>query len=208
MGHARVGAARQAARDRAGVRPPGQHRERHRAAPRARHVGARLLPAVREREGGLGEGLLEGGELGGRPPAPPKGSHPRPRTVDGALDGSMNPTRMRLLFGVAVLAAGLGCGPMPGASPRPPPPARLLEFDATAYSVTGTTASGMQTRRGIVAADPTVLPLGSRIRVHGAGAYSGVYTVTDTGPGVNGREIDIFIPDGAEAVRFGRRRVH
>ena len=120
----------------------------------------------------------------------------------------MNPTRMRLLFGVAVLAAGLGCGPMRGASTRPPPPARLLEFDATAYSVTGTTASGMQTRRGIVAADPTVLPLGSRIRVHGAGAYSGVYTVTDTGPGVNGREIDIFIPDGAEAVRFGRRRVH
>jgi len=66
----------------------------------------------------------------------------------------------------------------------------------------------MQTHTGIVAADPAVLPLGSRIRVHGAGAFSGVYTVTDTGPGVKGREIDIFIPDGAEAKRFGRRRVH
>jgi 3D (Asp-Asp-Asp) domain-containing protein len=66
----------------------------------------------------------------------------------------------------------------------------------------------MQTRRGIVAADPTVLPLGSRIRVHGAGAYSGVYRVTDTGPGVTGLEIDIFMPDGAEAKRFGRLRVH
>ena len=66
----------------------------------------------------------------------------------------------------------------------------------------------MQTRRRIVAADPSVLPIGSRIRVHDAGAYSGVYTVTDTGPGVNGREIDIFIADSAEAHRFGRRRLH
>jgi 3D (Asp-Asp-Asp) domain-containing protein len=114
---------------------------------------------------------------------------------------------MRFLLGVAVLSAGVGCAALRGAPARPPPP-RLLEFEATAYSVTGTTASGMQTRRGIVAADPSVLPIGSRIRVHGAGAYSGVYTVTDTGPGVKGREIDIFIPDGGEAQRFGRRRVH
>ena len=65
----------------------------------------------------------------------------------------------------------------------------------------------MRTRPGIVAADPAVLPFGSRIRVHGARKYSGVYTVSDTGPAVKGREIDIFIPDGAEAKRFGRRRV-
>ena len=114
---------------------------------------------------------------------------------------------MRFLLGVAILSAGVGCAPLRGAPARPPPP-RLLEFEATAYSVTGTTASGMQTRRGIVAADPTVLPIGSHIRVHGAGAYAGVYTVTDTGPGVKGHEIDIFIPDSAEAQRFGRRRVH
>ena len=106
------------------------------------------------------------------------------------------------------MATGLGCGPPRGAPARPTPTPRLLEFDATAYSVTGTTASGMQTRRGIVAADPAVLPLGSRIRVHDAGTYSGVYTVADTGREVNGREIDIFIPDGAQAKRFGRRRVH
>jgi peptidoglycan lytic transglycosylase len=116
-------------------------------------------------------------------------------------------TRVRYLLGVAGLAAGLGCGLLRGAPARPTPPPRLLEFEATAYSVTGTTASGMQTRRGIVAADPAVLPLGSRIRVHGAGAYSGLYTVTDSGPEVKGLEIDLFIPDGAEAKRFGRRRV-
>ena len=117
--------------------------------------------------------------------------------------GSSLATRMRLLV-VAALVACFGCGPLRRA---PAPPPRLLEFEATAYSVTGTTASGKETRRGIVAADPTILPLGSRIRVHGAGAYSGVYVVADTGFGVNGRELDIFIPDGAEAKRFGRRRV-
>ena len=58
-----------------------------------------------------------------------------------------------------------------------------------------------------MAADPDVLPLGSRIRVHDAGAYSGVYTVLDTGPAVQGREIDIYVPNLAEAKRFGRQRV-
>ena len=49
-----VGAARPAAHRRAGLRPPGQRRAGRAAAPRARHVGARLLPAVQEREGRLG----------------------------------------------------------------------------------------------------------------------------------------------------------
>src|SRR5204863_6622380 len=117
---------------------------------------------------------------------PRRGAHTRPRSR-GPLTACVSAdwkrpaagARMRLLWGVAVLSAGIGCAPLRGAPARPPPP-RLLEFEATAYSVTGTTASGMQTRRGIVAADPTVLPIGSRIRVHGAGAYSGAYMVMDT----------------------------
>ena len=109
------------------------------------------------------------------------------------------------MLAAALLAAGAGCARL---RPAPAPPAtQRLEFEATAYSVTGTTAAGMQSRPGMVAADPAVIPLGSRIRVDGAGAYSGVYTVADTGPAVNGREIDIFIPDGSAAKRFGRRRV-
>jgi 3D (Asp-Asp-Asp) domain-containing protein len=104
-----------------------------------------------------------------------------------------------------------GCGTFHRAPAPAPPPAprapRLRSFDATAYSITGTTETGMQTRRGIVAADPKILPLGSRIRVQDAGPYSGTYTVSDTGPAINGHEIDIFIPDGQEAKRFGRRKV-
>lgn len=81
------------------------------------------------------------------------------------------------------------------------------EFEATAYSIEGETASGRQTREGIVAADPDLLPLGSRIRVHDAGEYSGEYTVADTGRAINGREIDIYLRSDREAKEFGRRTV-
>lgn len=91
------------------------------------------------------------------------------------------------------------------AAPEPTPGKRT--FSATAYSIEGTTASGVETRPGIVAADPRVLPIGSRIRVLDAGSYSGTYTVADTGRAIKGAEIDIYIPDASEARRFGRRSV-
>jgi 3D (Asp-Asp-Asp) domain-containing protein len=69
------------------------------------------------------------------------------------------------------------------------------------------TSSGTIAHEGIAAADPSVLPLGSRIRVTGAGAWSGVYTVTDTGGRIQGRRIDLYIPSAAAARRFGRRPV-
>jgi 3D (Asp-Asp-Asp) domain-containing protein len=105
---------------------------------------------------------------------------------------------------VLLLATASGCALVRrGGDDR----ATARDFYATAYCVTGTTAMGVHTRPGIVAADPAVLPLGSRIRVSGAGTYSGVYTVADTGAAVRGREIDIFMTDLAAARRFGRRRV-
>jgi 3D (Asp-Asp-Asp) domain-containing protein len=66
----------------------------------------------------------------------------------------------------------------------------------------------VQTRRGIVAADPDVIPIGSRIRVHNAGQYSGEYAVEDTGRKINGNIIDIYMPNSREARQFGRRQVH
>ena len=93
------------------------------------------------------------------------------------------------------------------APPPMEPTPNLQHFEATAYSVKGTTKSGAQTRPGVVAADPKVLPIGTRIRVDGAGAYSGEYTVLDTGREIKGREIDIFMPHNDDAVEFGRRQV-
>jgi 3D (Asp-Asp-Asp) domain-containing protein len=80
-------------------------------------------------------------------------------------------------------------------------------FTATAYALAGRTATGSRARSGIVAADPAELPLGSRIRISGAGRYSGEYVVEDTGAAVRGRVIDIHLGSQAEARRFGRRRV-
>ena len=81
-----------------------------------------------------------------------------------------------------------------------------LTYTATAYSLRGRTASGKPVSRGLIAADPSVLPLGTRVRVE-AGSMSGEYVVADTGGGVKGRHIDIWTPTTREARQFGRRAV-
>lgn len=82
----------------------------------------------------------------------------------------------------------------------------LGSFTATAYCLQGRTANGGGVRRGIIAADPRVLRLGTRISLD-AGSYSGSYLVADIGGGVKGRKLDIWMPSCAEARRFGRRTV-
>jgi 3D (Asp-Asp-Asp) domain-containing protein len=101
---------------------------------------------------------------------------------------------------LAVLASGCD---NPSHSPRQA--SQTVEMEATAYCISGETRSGTQTRPGIVAADPRVLPLGSVIRVQGLSRYDGTYEVTDTGRAVKGRHIDIFIPNCTTAKRFGRQ---
>ena len=81
-----------------------------------------------------------------------------------------------------------------------------ISYIATAYSLRGRTASGAYVSRGIIAADPRVLPLGSRVRIE-AGPWSGEYLVADTGGRIKGRKIDIWTPSAREAMRFGRRSV-
>ena len=79
-------------------------------------------------------------------------------------------------------------------------------YVATAYSLRGRTASGRPVAKGLIAADPRHLPLGSRVRLD-AGSYSGEYLVADTGTLVRGKRIDIWTPSSREAMRFGRRTV-
>ena len=92
--------------------------------------------------------------------------------------------------------------PVTGSQPLAPP----ASFVATAYSLRGRTASGRMVSRGLIAADPSVLPLGSRVRLEHPG-YSGEYVVGDTGGSIRGRRIDIWTPSASEAMRFGRRTV-
>jgi len=79
-------------------------------------------------------------------------------------------------------------------------------FTATAYCLRGKTAMGHGVRRGLIAADPRVLRLGSRVTLNGGG-YNGSYLVSDTGGKIKGKKIDIWVPSCSEARRFGRRTV-
>ncbi|MEI6667621.1 MAG: 3D domain-containing protein [Acidobacteriota bacterium] len=82
-----------------------------------------------------------------------------------------------------------------------------LRFSATAYCKGAFTASGVWPRSGVAAADPVLLPVGSVIQVLDEPPYSGVYTIMDTGPMIQGRHIDIYMWSCTEALRFGRRSV-
>jgi 3D (Asp-Asp-Asp) domain-containing protein len=79
-------------------------------------------------------------------------------------------------------------------------------FRATAYALRGQTSSGVYVRRGVVAADPRVLPIGSVVEIK-AGNYSGVYTVHDTGKKIKGKIIDLWVPSTYEARQFGRQDI-
>ena len=80
-------------------------------------------------------------------------------------------------------------------------------FSATAYCLQGRTATGRGVRRGIIAADPRVLRLGSKVMITGGG-YTGQYLVSDTGGNIKGRKLDIWVPSCSEARRFGRHSVN
>ena len=81
-----------------------------------------------------------------------------------------------------------------------------LQFTATAYCSGTKTASGVNVRSGIAAADPTLLPVGSIVSVvTRASKYDGVYTILDTGGEIKGRDLDLYVPSCEDAVVFGRK---
>jgi peptidoglycan DL-endopeptidase CwlO len=86
-----------------------------------------------------------------------------------------------------------------------PPPAgkRQLVVSATCYDLPGRTATGMPVGRGVVAVDPSVIPLGSRLYIPGYG--KGV--AADVGGGIRGNVIDLWFPTYAECAAWGRRTV-
>ena len=85
---------------------------------------------------------------------------------------------------------------------------KCIEMTATAYCISGTTASGMKTRYGVVAVDPRVIPLGSRLYIEGANGtwIYGTAVAADTGGAVKGNIIDLYVESYSEAINFGRRK--
>lgn len=102
--------------------------------------------------------------------------------------------------------------PSSASSATPPPPTAAYEERnrgasltvlATAYSIRGTTATGLPTGFGVVAVDPGVIPLGTRMTIPGYG--EGV--AADTGGAVRGAMIDVWFPSTAQALAWGIRTV-
>lgn len=81
---------------------------------------------------------------------------------------------------------------------------RELSVMAYSYCLRGRTASGRYTKHGIIAVDPRVIPLGSRMYVPGYGW--GV--AADTGGLIKGNKIDLWRPTAADCYRWGVRRVN
>jgi 3D (Asp-Asp-Asp) domain-containing protein len=93
----------------------------------------------------------------------------------------------------------------------PPSPGARLSYTATAYCKGMTTTSGVPVQSGVAASDPELLPVGSVVEVDSLPGrykgYSGIYTVMDTGPAVQGRQVDLYMWSCNEALQFGRRPI-
>jgi 3D (Asp-Asp-Asp) domain-containing protein len=84
-----------------------------------------------------------------------------------------------------------------------PPGARTVTVITTGYALAGRTSTGMPVGPGVVAVDPAVIPLGSRLAIPGYGDA----VAADTGSGVRGAMIDLWFPTREQARAWGRRTV-
>jgi 3D (Asp-Asp-Asp) domain-containing protein len=91
----------------------------------------------------------------------------------------------------------------PAPSVAAPTLASTITVTATGYSLGGSTATGLPVGWGVVAVDPSVIPLGTRMTIPGYG--EGV--AADTGGGVQGSTIDLWFPTQTQALAWGRRVV-
>ncbi len=70
----------------------------------------------------------------------------------------------------------------------------------TGYSIHGRTSSGKTTEWGVIAVDPNVIPMGSKVQIDG---FDEPFVAADTGGGVRGNWIDIWFANYADAAAFG-----
>ncbi|MFZ5943307.1 MAG: 3D domain-containing protein [Bacillota bacterium] len=81
---------------------------------------------------------------------------------------------------------------------------KTLLMSATAYTHTGNkTYTGAWPKRGTVAVDPKIIPLGSKLYIDGYG-YG---TAQDIGTAIKGERIDLFMETKEEAIKWGRKPV-
>jgi 3D (Asp-Asp-Asp) domain-containing protein len=80
---------------------------------------------------------------------------------------------------------------------------RTLTVSATGYALPGRTSTGLPVGWGVVAVDPSVIPLGTHLTIPGYGEA----VAADTGGAVVGSTIDLWFPTIGQANAWGRRVV-
>ncbi|HEX3028545.1 MAG TPA: 3D domain-containing protein [Clostridia bacterium] len=100
---------------------------------------------------------------------------------------------------------------------------KVLVMRATAYTASyastkkhpgdpgfGITYTGMRVRKGVVAVDPRVIPLHSKLYIEGIGRVKdyGYAVAADIGSAVKGNKIDLYMPDTNTCLNWGVRKVN
>ncbi|TQR18209.1 G5 and 3D domain-containing protein [Psychrobacillus vulpis] len=119
------------------------------------------------------------------------------------------PTKKVVAVGTKIVTASVSRGERAATAPSG---GSEFYVTATAYTAqcngcTGVTATGINLKSNpdvkVVAVDPSVIPLGSKVWVEGYG-----YAVAgDTGGAIKGNKIDLFMPSKSKAYNFGRKKV-
>ena len=119
------------------------------------------------------------------------------------LDAAAQRSASRSQTVAAAPTSAIPTSPSPPVPAAPPASGQTMTVSATGYSLPGHTATGLPVGWGIVAVDPSVIPLGTRMTIPGYG--EGV--AADTGSAVQGATIDLWFPTQAQAMAWGRRTV-
>jgi 3D (Asp-Asp-Asp) domain-containing protein len=106
------------------------------------------------------------------------------------------------VIGAVLIGSILGVGGSALGQPQAPQAYRL-KVDAVAYYLPGSTALGVPVRKGVVAVDPNLIPLGTKLHVPGYGPG----LAADVGYAIKGRIIDLWFPSTAKAQKWGRRTI-
>lgn len=180
---------------------------------RVRQVETTLTPAVEvQKDASLPKGERKVIEHG----TPGKVLRVYRVVVDDGVESNQGLSAEKVISEAEPKVIAVGTGAASGTSvtdpgeriPGPPEGGRRLRVEATGYSpqepgLDYTTATGARAERGVIAVDPRVIPLGTKVYVPGYG-----YAVArDTGGAIQGRRIDLCYDTVAEALRWGRRDV-
>lgn len=122
------------------------------------------------------------------------------------------PAKKVVAVGTKIVTASVSRGTNTSSNSSSEPGGKEFYVSATAYTAycngcSGITATGIDLRSNphlkVIAVDPRVIPLGSKVWVEGYG-----YAVAgDTGGAIKGMKIDLFMPTTDQAFGFGRRQV-